>query len=869
MVLYSTAVDDGNSNNFAMLTRAASNLLSISWGGQIIFSERTLRALELPSGSRIRDLGFHSLKEIDAPVHVFELLHPHLPAIDHPPLQSISLRSTNFPTLTPAFVGRELELNELTNLINSPDRRIISLVGPGGVGKTSLAVQFANQIAEHFPDGIFFISLGPIQDPDLIPIVLADTLKFSFYGPRNHTDQLSDYLHRFNALLVFDDFEHLRLEGANFLAFLLCKTHHLKILVTTRERLNLIAETILEVQGLPVPPPEMTENLASYSSIQLFLKNAQRISPRFSFENNASAILRICQLVDGLPLGIVLASSWVRVYSCQQIAEEIKNNIDFLTVTSPDIVSRHRSLRAVFDSSWQLLSDEERRILRQLSIFQAAFTAHAAQDVCSASSLILASLVDKSLLLHRQDDRYEMLETFNQYASAKLQTFTEEFLATRSKFSEYYANFCIQKNQELNSSIQRQALDEMSSEIENIRISWSWLVEYDRWDIIEKVKDPLLTFHIMIGYFIQGREFFRLALIRLNKLNDPALGLVHASMQQLDAWMTIRTGSITEGVQGLLNCLETFRTYNSPWNVAMTLMFLADAYCILGNSRQGKIFIDEALQTIAECKIPNSNYVVAINAHCQSILGTILIELEDFDHAEVNLKASLAAHHRIGTYYGTIHPLLGLARLLYLQGDFIQSTNLYQQALETATNIYDQRGMALIHNNLGAVYEDVVNITESYHHVLIALKLCKVTGDRRLTAVILNNLAYHQLRYLQHPSEAIRTYHESLEIFSNLGDLRGITYTLDSIPLILHALHGFTNLYANTDQPERALRLCYLIISHPQIGPDTQKRAIVSRAELETKLPSEIVQSARNWGESANLQDVINQILTEKHPSSR
>ena len=184
---------------------------------------------------------------------------------------------------------------------------------------------------------------------------------------------------------------------------------------------------------------------------------------------------------------------------------------------------------------------------------------------------------------------------------------------------------------------------------------------------------------------------------------------------------------------------------------------------------------------------------------------------------------------------------MGLGRLAFHQGEFLQARDLYLQALEKATNIYDHRGMALIHNNLSAVNEVIVNIPESLHHILTALKLCKETGDRRLTAVILNNLAYQQLRYLNQPAEAIRTYHECMEIFSDLGDLRGITYTsydiskaylkvglldeawnyclrslntamtLDSIPLILHALHGFANLFANTQQPERALRLCYLI----------------------------------------------------------
>jgi predicted ATPase/DNA-binding SARP family transcriptional activator len=892
MVLYSTSTNEKPNYDFAAITQAASRLLSISWGGQILFTEQTLRLLDQPSGSHIQDLGFHALKDINDQVHIYELLHPHLPSIEHPPLQSISLGSVNFPTFTPAFIDREAELKELTALIDNPDCRIISLVGPGGIGKTRLAVELATRVNDWFPDGTYFISLAPIQDPDLIPIILADALKFSFYGTRNHTDQLIDYLHRMKTLLVFDNFEHLRSQGASFLAHLLSFTHNLKIIVTTRERLNMIAETTLEVSGLPVPPNEQPENLESYSSIKLFMLNAQRSSPKFSLENNSSAIIRICQLLNGLPLGIVLASSWARVYSCQRIAEEITKNIDFLDISSPDLPPRQRSLRAVFDHSWLLLNEDERRILRLLAVFPVPFTAHAAERICSAPNPILASLLDKSLL-QRHDDRFEMLTTFQQYAMGKLEEVSEEYESTHVKFADYYTAFCERINLDINSPIQREALGEMSSEIENIRAAWNWMVENNRWDMLMRMKDAILAFHIITGYFIQGREFFRLALARLNKLDDQRLGLVHTSMKQLEAWMAIRNGFLSEGIQRLSECLEGFRTHDAPFELTKTMMFLADASYVTGNHQQGKKYIEDALQNLHEANLPNQNTIIAIQAHCQSILGSIQIRLGDYEQARSNLQAALATHLQIGTHYGTIHPLLGLGRLAYLQGELTQARDLYLQALETSTKLYDQRGMALIHNNLGAIYEDTVNISESYHHVVTALKLCRETGDRRLTAVILNNLAYHQMKYQQHPAEAIRTYHESIEIFDTIGDLRGLTYsyydiskaylkvgllaeafgyclqslntalTLDNIPLILHALHGFAHFYANTGQQERALRLCHLVGNHSQVDSDTQKRAIVSRVELEAMLPPEVIQSAHSWAESTVLQDVIEQILAE------
>jgi tetratricopeptide (TPR) repeat protein len=366
-------------------------------------------------------------------------------------------------------------------------------------------------------------------------------------------------------------------------------------------------------------------------------------------------------------------------------------------------------------------------------------------------------------------------------------------------------------------------------------------------------------------------------------------------MQQREAWMTYRMGFISEGIAGLTKCIETFRLYDSKWDLAMSLQFLAEAYRAMGDLQPGKNNILEALRILQHDIIEKSNYVLAYTAHCQSVYGRILMELGEFEQARMNMEASLASHTQLGTYYGTIHPLMGLGKLAYLKGEFTHSRDLYLKALETATKIYDQHGMTQIHNNLGDVYEGMGNPSESYQHMLTALNLCKETGDRRLTAIILNNLAYHNLKYLRLPSEAIRTYHESIEIFSDLGDLRGVTYsfydiskaylqvglveeslsycikslqtaiTLDSIPLILHAMHGFANVYAYLVDHERALRLCYLIENNPQIEPDTHKRVMVTRIELEANSPTEVIETANKWVQSTSLQDVIDLILSKKY----
>jgi predicted ATPase/DNA-binding SARP family transcriptional activator len=899
MVIYSIARENGHNDNFSTRVRAASNLLTISWGGQILITEQALRELDLPPGSRFKDLGYHVLDETMQAIHVYEVVHPYIPAVDHPLLKSVSPKLVNLPSFTSSFIGRQEEISKLFNLFSIPENRIVSLVGPGGTGKTRLAVQFATQIAGQFSDGVFYISLSSIQDPDLIPIILADILKFNYFGSKSHIEQLCDYLQRMKALFIFDNFEHLRLKGTLFLVDLINQTQAIKILVTTRERLNLISESYMEIRGLPVPPSEKADHTESYSSIELFLNTAQRISPGLKFADNSASIIQICKLVNGLPLGIILASSWVRRYSCQQISEEISKNIDFLATTAPDIAPRHRSLRAVFDNSWQLLTDEERLILSRLSIFQSAFSIHAAQEICFATPFLLASLVDKSLLYRRQDDRYEILDTFHQYAHEKLKSRHDEISTIISRFCEYFANFCSQKQLELNSPLQHQAMIDMTDEIESIRTAWAWMVDTNRWDLIGKAKDILLAYHVIQGNFVQGRNFFHIALQKLDSSKTPSLDLVRASMLQLDSWMTFRNGYSIEGITGLVESMDIFKRCNSQWDIAMTSFFLGEIQRSLGNSQHAEIYIREAIQILIQDSIPKSNYVLAFTAHCQSVLGTILMEQGHFESARNLLESSLSAQLQLGTSFGTIHPTMGLAKMAYLLGDVAMARDIYLQALETATRIDDRRNMATIHNNLGDLEQEMANPSDAHLHLLSALQLCSETGDRRLTAIILNNLAYYQLKHLQNPSEALHSYQQSIALFCELGDMRGATYTyydiskaylqiglmaeareyclrslqtaitLDNVSLVLHATQGFANLYAKSGAPERALSLCKLIENHPQIESDTQKRVMVTRGELEATLAPEVVENASKWTQSIDLQEAIHILLKENSGSQQ
>jgi predicted ATPase len=281
--------------------------------------------------------------------------------------------------LTP-FVGRENERLRITELMADPTCRLLTLVGPGGIGKTRLASEAARQFAN-----AYFIPLQSLNTPDLIPSMFAKSLGFQFYTGSEPIQQLLDYLREKAYVLLLDNFEHL-LEGVTLLSQILAYAPHVQLLVTSRERLNLVEECVLDLEGLPYPASELEADIGQYGAVDLFVQHARRVKASFQLsEEYRPAVARICRLVGGMPLGIELAASWVRVLSCTAIANEIEHNLDILQTSARNVEPRHQTMRGVIDQSWQLLSDTERAVYMKLSVFRGGFTREAAELVAGTS----------------------------------------------------------------------------------------------------------------------------------------------------------------------------------------------------------------------------------------------------------------------------------------------------------------------------------------------------------------------------------------------------------------------------------------------------------------------------------------------------
>jgi predicted ATPase/DNA-binding SARP family transcriptional activator len=371
------------------------------------------------------------------------------------------------PQPTP-LVGRTREVAEITELLADPQLRLVTLVGPGGVGKTRLSLACAAQVAEQFADGVAFAPLAPVHDVATVYPALATALALTFAGTSELAAQVHHFLHNKTLLLVLDNLEHLLTE-VDFVVTLLAEAPQVKLLVTSRERLNLQEEAVYTVGGLPLLT-EASDESADSAALQLFLQAARRTRSQFQpTTDDLPAIAQICRLVDGIPLGIELAAAWVHLLSCQEIAAEIGRNLDFLATPARNVPERHRTLRAVFDHSWHLLTPGEQRLLRQLSVFQGGFTRDLAVAVTGATLPVLGALVNKSLLRRNEDSRYELHEQVRQYAYRKLHD-ADEAVTTRDR--HLTALLALVRTAE--SSAKRAAWAPVEPELTNLRAALEW-----------------------------------------------------------------------------------------------------------------------------------------------------------------------------------------------------------------------------------------------------------------------------------------------------------------------------------------------------------------------------------------------------------
>ncbi|MEJ2749607.1 MAG: AAA family ATPase, partial [Anaerolineae bacterium] len=657
-------------------------ITAAAWGGQILVSAAVYENLTLPDGAYWRDFGEHQLNNEGPPHHLYGLLHPDLPHQSFPPLRSLSRPEIGTPPLPSAvtlphnlpqqptpFIGREEELRALAALLTDPGKRLISIVGPGGMGKTRLALaaaeaQLTNSTA--FPHGIFFVHLARIQTADQMIPTIARILKLPFDNTRQDNradpltgdsltsrDQLLDYLRHKQLLLILDNFEHV-LDGAALVAEILQTAPQAQIVVTSRERLQLLEEQVYPIQGLGFSGWETPEEALQYPAVRLFLQAAHRVQPRFAITvDDLPDLTRICRAVGGMPLGLELAASWVDSLSLPDIADEIQNSLNLLETEMRNVPERHRSIRAVFDYSWQQLSHDEQVIFAQLAVFRGGFTRTAAQKITQASIRTLANLVNKSFLQYNQQrDRYELHELVRQYAAEKLVEDEAQATAVRTQHSHYYCALLQHRKNQLKAGQPQAALAHIEADQENGRAAWDWAVEQGDVTGIDLAISGLCRFYDMRDRVYDGLAICEAASQRLRQLpQSPTLQRV----------------------------------------LAKTLTWYTRFLGYLGQSKTIKNTFQE-ITTLLESAEQSQEDVRAEKAFALSTMGQFYaFKEENRQCAWEQLEQSLALVRQLGDRYGEFSAQNALGNIARRMGNYHEARHRFEKNLNAARSQQNQR----------------------------------------------------------------------------------------------------------------------------------------------------------------------------------
>lgn len=703
----------------------------------------------------------------------------------------------NFPAQPTLFVGRKKSLADIIKRLKNPNCRLLTLVGPGGIGKTRLAIQAAIALSRQFSDGLYFVSLASVSSPDSVVHTIAQSIGLSVDGETDPHRQLFYYVQHKDLLLVLDNFEHLLKNMDTLLEIL--QAPNIKVLVTSRERLNLQGEWTFDVKGLSYPPNAQTDNLEDYSAVALFLQRACRVNSDFALTPAETPhILQICRRVAGMPLALELAASWVRVLSCAEIAKEIEHmytyagNLDFLATPLQDVPRRHQSLRLVFEHSWQLLSVDEQRTLRQLSVFKGGCTREAIEAVTGASLFLVSALVDKSLLTRNTPQRYELHEILRQFAAEKLQQTPQEAEETQNRHCDYYASFLHQREATLRGEAQKETLAEIAAEIENIRGCWRWAVHGHQLTQLKKATESLWYFYAMYGRFREGTDVFETAVTQLQSLpnKNPETTRLEAQLLTHQGWFLLRQGYYEQANTTLERSNRMFESLNDTKNSAAPIHHLGVLAGEVGELEAATDLLRQSLAIYKKWENPwGTAWTLSNLAYRLAELGP-----EHYPKARQLLKESLGTYQTIGNKQGMAVSLNNLGYIAYLQGDYATAKTLLQDSLVLRREAGYPRGIAVTLNNLGHVTGALGDYPTCQSYYLDGLKLAT---------------------------------------------------TIQAIPLILAALGGLAVPLANTHQPEQALELLFFVLHHSAANKETQDRATAYLTSLKSSLPPEIVSAIR------------------------
>jgi tetratricopeptide (TPR) repeat protein len=636
------------------------------------------------------------------------------------PLRPTRTEIHNFPTPQTPFIGRQQEIDQIITKLADPDCRVLSLLGPGGMGKTRLSLEVGRQLGSGlrlYRDGVFFISLLNVTNRDQMAATIAQRLGLRLEEQTTPRSQLLAYLRNKEMLLVFDNFEQIR-EGATLVAEIVSAAPKVEILVTSREPLNIQAEWRQMIRGLDLTG-EGSE------AIELFQRSARRMVPSFNLHNDdKTAVIELSRLVDGMPLALEIAATWVRVMNPADILAQTKRNLDFLASPFQDLPERHQSVRAVLAQTWQQLSSRLQDTLSRVALFPAEFSLEAAQSILPELTMLdVATLLDRSLLHGLPQERYEMHSLLRQFGSSQSHSREQRFQET---YSAYYLNLVAQQEEQLNGRKPEAAMTIIQTELAHVRQAWEWAVELRQVDGLQSAVSALTRFYHLAGLFQEAQQRFQETIKTVQ--NWPVGSENACLLVELHAAASLFLGQIGQveaavgHSQSMRRLAEELKEVN--W-VARSHRLEGEWYRYQGRFAEAEEHLEKALQ-LYTLPLPNRQV-----AHAHNEIGFIHLNQSRYSAALDAFTQAREMYEAIGEQTETSTTLGNIGYIYQLKAQFPQALEHLQQALDIAETIGYKQGIVKHNLGLGSVYLDLGEIETSRSALEKALQVAQGLGYLR------------------------------------------------------------------------------------------------------------------------------------------
>jgi predicted ATPase/class 3 adenylate cyclase/Tfp pilus assembly protein PilF len=748
MALHTGAIEARGSDYVGPSLNRMARLLSAAHGGQTLLSMATQQLVRdyLSPGVTLRDMGEHNLKDLIYPERVFQVVVPGLQS-EFPPLQTPDTRPNNLPRKETALIGREKEIAAVWAMLRGPDVALVTLTGPGGTGKTRLGLQVAADLLDDFHDGVWFVDLAPLTDPNLVASTIASVLGVKERPDQPLLDTLKDYLRDKQMLLMLDTFERMAADAA-IVDSLLKSSPGLKVLATSRTLLRMYGE-----KTYPVPPlavPDMSDlpsldDLTHYEAVRLFADRATDIEPDFKVaKDNALAVAEICVRLDGLPLAIELAAARIGLLPPQAMLRRLTSRLKLLKGGARTLPARHQTLRNTIEWSYDLLEQGEKQLFRRMAVFQGGRTLEALEAVCNFDGELEAdvlegvgSLVSNNLLRQREgrdgEPNFWLLETIDEYAREKLAECGERE-PLRREHAMYFMALAEEAEPHLTGVKQAEWLHRLEDEHDNFRAALRWAQGVGEGGEAEGAAGESENKH-------RDNEDKRVT----GDVEPALVGLRIAGA--LGRFWEMR-GHLTEGRQQLEEMLAS--SARPPMRV---------------------IASQPQSQTLER---------TSLRAKALDGTGTLAYHQGEYASARSLYEESLAIKQQLGDKMGIAFSLNGLGLVVHRQGEYAVARSLYEESLVISRQLADKRGIAGSLNNLGNVAYNQGEYAAARSLYKESLAIRRELGDNRGIANSLNGLggvAYRQREY----AAARSLYEESLAIKQQLGDKMGIASSLGNL----------------------------------------------------------------------------------------